>query len=159
MRMAAHLAGLALAAGVLTGCGGDGGDTAATDTETYCKQLKADEKYFNAVSGEDADPSQFGEAVDRLHGLADKAPEAIASEWAILDGAFSELERALAEAGITTEDLAGLQQGEIPKGVDVKKLAELGPKVQELNSPELQDAAQAIRKHADQECGVKLNAS
>ena len=156
MRTPALLAGLALAASVLTGCGGDGGDTAATDTETYCEQLKTDEKYFTAFSGPDADPSQLGEAIDRIHGLADKAPDAIAADWDRLDGTLSEIERALAEAGISTEDLAGLQSGEMPKGVNVAELAKLAPKLQSLNSPELQDAAKAIRTHAQDECGVAL---
>jgi hypothetical protein len=64
----------------------------------------------------------------------------------------------LAEAGITTDDLAGLQKGELPKGVDMAQLSKLVPKVQALNSQELQDATQSIEKHAKDECGVTLNA-
>ena len=156
MRPPALLAGLALTASVLTGCGG-GGDSAVNDTETYCTQLKADEKYFSAVSGADADPSQFGEAIERLHGLAEKAPEDIAAEWGTLDNAFSEVENVLAEAGVKLDDLAALQKGEIPKGVDLKKLAEIGPKIQALDSKDLQDATATIRKHAKDECGVTLS--
>ena len=162
MRTPALLAGLALSLSALTGCGGDGGDggdTGATATETYCEQLKADEKYFSAVSGEGADPSQFGEALERLHGLADKAPEDIATEWGTLDSAFTEVETVLADAGIEPQDLAGLQSGQIPKGVDVKDLAAIGPKLQELDSPELRDAATAIRKHAKAECDITLSGS
>ncbi len=157
MRIPAFVAGLALAASVLTGCGGGGSDdTGATDTETYCTQLKADKKYFNAFGGGDIDPSQFDEALDRFHALADAAPEDIAQDWDVLDGTLSKVERALAEAGIKTEDLAGLQEGEVPKGVDMGKLAGLAPKLQELNSPELQDAAKAIQTHAKKECDVDL---
>jgi hypothetical protein len=160
MRMPALLAGLALTAGVLTGCGGgdDSTDTGATDTQTYCDQLKADKKYFNAFSGGDPDPAQLGDAIDRIHDLADAAPQDIAPSWDALDGALSELERALAEAGISTDDLAGLQKGQLPKGVDMAKLTAILPKVQALNSPELQDAATAIRTHAKDECGVTLDA-
>ena len=153
------LAGLVLAAGALAGCGGDDADTGATDTETYCTQLKADKEYFNAFGGgggSDIDPSQFGEALDRFHALADAAPEDIAPQWDVLDGTLSKVERALAEAGIETEDLAGLQKGEVPEGVDMGKLAGLAPKLQELNSPELQDAAKAIQTHAKSECNVDL---
>ncbi len=155
---AALLAGLVLAVGALTGCGGDDADTGATDTETYCEQLKTDEKHFNSFSSGDVDPSKIGDAIDRIHGLADLAPADIAPDWDRLDGTLSELERALAEAGITTDDLAGLQNGELPKGVDMAQLSKLVPKVQALNSQELQDAAQSIRKHAKDECGVTLNA-
>ena len=156
------LAGLVLAAGALAGCGGDDADTGATDTETYCTQLKADKEYFNAFGGgggSDIDPSQFGEALDRFHGLADAAPEDIAPQWDVLDGTLSEIERALAEAGISTEDLAGLQNGEVPKGVDMGKLAGLAPKLQNLDSPELRDAAKAIQKHAKTECGISIEAA
>ena len=158
MRTSAILAGLALTTGVLTGCSG-GGEAAMTDTEAYCEQLRTDEKFFSAVSGADADPSQFGEAVDRLHGLADKAPDEIAEEWGTLDTAFTEVETVLAEAGITPEDLAGLKRGEIPEGVDVSKLRAIGPKIKQLDSPELQDAATTIRKHAKSECGVTMSGS
>ena len=158
MRTSAFLAGLALTTGLLTGCSG-GGEAAVTDTEAYCEQLKTDEKFFSAVSGADADPSQFGEAVDRLHGLADKAPDEIAEEWGTLDTAFTEVETVLAEAGIKPEDLAGLQQGQIPEGVDIAKLRAIGPKIKQLDSPELQDAAATIRKHAKSECGVTMSDS
>ena len=156
MRNPAVLAGLALAASVLTGCGGDGGDAGPTDTETYCKQLKTDEKYFTAFSGGDADPSKLGEAIDRIHGLADKAPDAVVTEWDLLDSTLSEIERTLAQAGISTEDLAGLQGGDLPKDVNVAELAKLAPKLRSLNSPELQEAAETIRTHAQDECGVEL---
>lgn len=156
MHTSALLAGLALTTGLLTGCSG-GGEVAVTDTEAYCKQLKTDEKFFSAVSGPGADPSQFGEAVERLHGLADKAPDEIAQEWGTLDTAFTEVENVLAEAGVTPEDLAGLQRGEIPEGLDVQKLKAIGPKIQQLDSPELQDAATTIRKHAKDECGVTMS--
>ena len=159
MRKPALLAGLALAAGVLTGCGGgDDADTAATDTETYCTELEASKKYFRTFSGGgSSDASEFGTAIEKFHSLADAAPDDIAPSWDVLDGALSELERALAEAGITTDDLAGLQQGEIPKGVDMAKLAKLAPKVQALDSPELRDAGKEIRTHAKDECGVTLD--
>jgi outer membrane murein-binding lipoprotein Lpp len=154
----ASLAGLVLAVSVLAGCGGgDDADTGATDTETYCDQLKTDKKYLDAFSSGDADPGQLGDAIDKFHDLADAAPEEVAPDWDVLDGTLSELERSLAEAGITTEDLAGLQNGEVPKGADLAKLTKLLPKVQELNSKELQDAVASIRTHAKDACGVTLD--
>ena len=151
------LAGLALVASVLTGCGGGDSDTGASDTESYCAELKADKKYFTAFSGGgDVDPGQLGEAIDRFHDLADAAPDDIAPSWDVLDGTLSKVERALAEAGISTKDLAGLQSGKLPKGVDMAKLAGLAPKLKELNSTELKDAAKAIQDHAKDACGVDL---
>ena len=153
------VAGLVLATSVLTGCGGgdDGAAAGPTDTESYCTELKADKQYFTAFSGGDADPSKLGEAITKFHELADAAPDDISSEWDVLDGTLSEIERALSEAGISTEDLAGLQSGEIPKGVDMAKLAALAPKLKSLNSTELQDAAEKIQTHAKSECGIDLD--
>ena len=164
MRTSTLFAGLVLAASVLTGCGGgDDADAGPTDTEAYCDQLEADKKYFEAFSGGggggEVEPEQLGEAISRFHSLADMAPEDIAPDWDVLDGTLSEIERTLAEAGITTEDLAELQSGEIPKGVDMRKLASLAPKLQALNSPELKESGKAIQAHAKSECGLALDAA
>jgi hypothetical protein len=157
MRKPALLVGLVLTACVLTGCGGgDDAETGATDTETYCDQLKADKSFLDGFTGGDADPSQIKDAIKKFHALTDAAPEEIAPDWDVVDGAFTEIERGLAEAGISTEDLAGLQKGEVPKGVDVAKLTKLLPKVQALQGKEVQDSVTAIRTHAKEECGVTL---
>jgi len=159
MRIPALVAGLALAVGVLTGCGGGGSeDTAATDTETYCKQLRADSEYLEGLRGGNVDPGQIGQAIDRFHDLADAAPEEVAADWDVLDARASEFERALAEAGISTDDLAGIAEGDLPKGVNMAEIVKLLPKLQALNSQEVQDALKSIRTHAKDECDVTLDA-
>jgi hypothetical protein len=158
MRIPALVAGLALAASVLTGCGGGGSDdTAATDSETYCTQLEADAKYFQAFSGGDPDPSLVGDAIGRVHDLADAAPDEVAADWDVLDATLTDVERTLNEAGISTDDLEGIAEGQLPKGVNMAELSKLLPKLQQLNNPELQDAVKAIRTHAKDECGVTLD--
>lgn len=155
------VAGLVLAAGALAGC--SNGDKAATpgptDTQVYCNELKADKQYFTAFSGDNPDPSKLGEAIKRFHKLADTAPDDISPQWDVLDSTLSQIERALSEAGISTDDLAALQDGKIPKGVDMAKLAGLAPKLKQLNSTELQDAAKQIQAHAKTKCGVNLAAA
>jgi hypothetical protein len=157
MRLPLVLAGLAIVGSVLSGCGGgDDADSGATDTETYCAELEADKAFLEGFGNGDADPSQIGDAIEKFHALADAAPAEIAPDWDVVDGAFSEIERGLAEAGISNEDLAGLQNGDIPKGVDVGKLTKLLPKVQALQGKEVQDAVASIRTHAKDECAVTL---
>jgi hypothetical protein len=159
MRIPALLAGLALATSVLTGCGGGSSeDTAASDTATYCKELKADAKYFQGFSRGNPDPSLIGDAFGKFHALADAAPDDVAADWKVLDGTLTELERTLSEAGISTDDLGGIAKGDLPKGIDMAKLSKLVPKIQQLNSQELQDSVKAIRTHAKKECGVTLDA-
>jgi hypothetical protein len=156
------LVGLVLAVSGLTGCGGSDASSSdssgPTQTETYCKDLKADKAYFSAFGSGDMDPGKFSQALDKFHALADAAPDDIAPQWDTLDGALTEVQRTLAEAGISTEDLAGLQSGKLPKGVDMSKLAGLATKLKQLNSPELQTAAKKIQQHAKKECGVDLAA-
>jgi hypothetical protein len=52
-----------------------------------------------------------------------------------------------------------MQQGQTPKGVDMQKLAALGPKLQALSSAKVEKAAKDIQKHAKDTCDVKLGNS
>jgi hypothetical protein len=162
MRKATLVAGLVLAVSALSGCGGNGNNatnSGPTDTEAYCQKLKDDRTYFSAFSGGNIKPDQFNQALDRFHALADAAPTSIAQQWDLLDSTLTEVERTLAEAGIDAKDLAGMQNGKLPKGVDMMKLASLAKKLQALNSPELKAAAKKIQQHAKTACGLDLAAT
>jgi len=69
------------------------------------------------------------------------------------------IENALAEAGLDAADLAALQRGEVPDGVDLSKLAALGPKLKALSGSEVSDAADHIAQNAKTACGVDLSDS
>jgi hypothetical protein len=146
---------LTLATTVLAGCGGGGGSGASGD---YCSELKADKTYFESLNGSSPDLSKLDQVFTRMHTLADDAPDEVASDWKTLDGAITTIENALKEAGLKPSDLAGLQSGQLPQGVDPSKLAALAPKLQALDGSKFSDAADAISKNAKDTCGVDLNA-
>lgn len=148
-------AGLALGVALLAGCGDDGGGSAAGGD--YCDQLKDAKAEFDSFESSEPDFSKMDEAFDTMKQLGDDAPEEVADDWKVVDSGITTMTDALDDAGITFEDLGGLSSGEMPEGVDMEKLQELGPKLQELNSEEFQTATDNIEKHAKDECDVDLS--
>ena len=145
---------LTLTASVLAACGGGGGSS--NSSAGYCDELKSDKAYFDAIGGTNGDVSKLGDAFSRVHTLAAKAPANVAADWKTLDGAITTIETALSDAGLKPSDLAGLQSGKVPAGVDVAKLQALVPKLQSLSSSNVSDAADAIAADAKKSCGVDL---
>jgi hypothetical protein len=147
---------LTLTASVLAACGGGGG---GSSTSAYCDELKSDKAYFEALGGTNADLGNLGDAFTRVHALAAKAPDNVAAEWKTLDSAITTIESALSDAGLKPSDLAGLQSGTVPDGVDAAKLQALVPKLEALGSSDVSDAADAISADAKKTCGVDLTGS
>jgi hypothetical protein len=150
---------LTLAATGLTACGSDSSSGSSASGGDYCSELKADKAFFGDLSGSNSDPGQLDEVFQRMHTLADKAPDNVADDWKTLDGAFTTIETALADAGLKPSDLAALQNGQLPKGVDASKLQELAPKLQSLSNSDVTDAAKRISDDAKKSCGVDLAAN
>lgn len=147
MRTSLTLAALALSLGSLTACGGD---------DEYCKELKADKAYFESFSSSSPDFDKLDDALNRFHSLADNAPDEVADDWKVIDEAFTKVEKAMDDAGVKFSDLPKMQQGKVPEGVDASKLAQLGPKLQELTGDKFSKAGDAIQKHAKESCDISL---
>jgi hypothetical protein len=148
---------LAVAATGLTACGSGGGGSSASGD--YCSELKADKASFTALSGSNADLSQLDQVFQRMHTLAADAPDNVSADWKTLDGAVTTFENALKAAGVKASDLAALQQGQVPKGLDPAKLQALTPQIQALSSANVTDAAQHIADDAKKTCNVDLTAN
>jgi cytochrome c556 len=149
MRTVTALAAIALAASLLTACGGSG-------SSAYCKDLKSDKTYFDSLSG-GSDTSKLGEAYQRMHSLAGEAPDAVKKDWKTIDDALTTVDKALKDAGITFADLGKLQKGETPAGADVAKLQALVPKLSAaFGGSDVTKASKAIEKHAKSSCKVDL---
>src|SRR5262245_43973552 len=154
IKAAIGAATLTLAASVLAGCGSNGSD--ASSSGDYCSELKADKTYFASLSGSDADLSKLDELFQRMHTLADDAPDEVADDWKTLDDALTTIENALKEAGLKPSDLASLQNGQPPSGVDLSKLQALSGKLQALSSSDVSEAANRIAQNAKDNCDVDL---
>lgn len=152
MRTSIALAALALSLSTLSACGG-------SDSDAYCKELKADKAYFNTFSSSTPDFDKLDEAFAKFHSLADQAPDEVADDWKVIDGAVTTVENALKDAGIKFSDLPKMQQGQVPEGVDASKLAALAPKLQKLGDAKFEKAGKSIEKHAKDTCDVTLGNS
>jgi hypothetical protein len=150
---------LTLTATILSACGGGGDGGGSNASGGYCTELKADKTYFESLSGANSDVSQLGTVFEKVHTLAADAPSNVSADWKTLDGAITTIESALKDAGLKASDLAGLQSGQVPKGVDLAKLQALAPKLQGLSSSGVSKAADNIAADAKKNCGVDLTAS
>jgi hypothetical protein len=149
---------LTLAATGLTACGSDS-SSGSSASGSYCDELKADKGDFASLSGSNADLGNLDQVFQKLHTLANDAPDNVADDWKTLDGAVTTIETALKDAGVTSSDLAALQNGQVPKDVDPAKLQALAPKLQALSSTDVTKAADNIAADAKKTCGVDLTAS
>jgi hypothetical protein len=159
MRMNAIIGSVALGltSTVLVACGS--GSSSSSSSGGYCDELKSDKTYFEALSGSNGDVGQLDTVFSKVHALAAKAPASVAADWKTLDDAISTIEKALAEAGLKPSDLAAMQKGQVPQGVDVTKLQALLPKLQALSDTDVSDAANKIAADAKKNCGIDLSAS
>jgi len=148
---------LAFTATLLAACGSDG--SGSSSSGSYCDELKADKTYFESLSGSNADLGNLDTVFAKVHTLASDAPDSVSADWKTLDDAISTIETAFKDAGIKASDLAAMQKGEVPKGVDMSKLQELAPKLQALSSGDVTTAANNIAADAKKNCGVDLTAS
>ncbi|GAB2633895.1 hypothetical protein GCM10027270_22900 [Nocardioides ginkgobilobae] len=141
-------AGLLTASLALTGC--SGGD----DVEAYCDTLSTAKEDIDAL--EAGDPGAFSTAFEAFETLSEEAPEEVADEWATMNEGVQQIEDAFADAGLELNELGDVMTGEIPEGVDMEKLEQLDTTLEELDSPEFNEASDAISEHAEQECDITL---
>lgn len=141
-------AGLLTASLTLTGCGGGG------DTEAYCDTLSSTKGDIEGL--EAGDPGAFETAFDAFDELEEQAPEEVADDWATMQEGVEKIEQAFEDAGLELDELDEVMAGEVPEGVDMAKLQEMGTTLEELDSQEFNDASDAIEEHAQEECDITL---
>jgi hypothetical protein len=161
MRMNAVIGAVALTltATTLGACGSSGGSSSAG---AYCTELKADKAYFQSLSGSTSsstDAANLDKVFSTVHSLAAAAPSSVSDDWKTLDTAITTIEKALSDAGVKLSDLAAMQNGTVPPGVDPSKLAALAPKLEALSNSNVSDAADRIAADAKTSCGVDLTGS
>jgi hypothetical protein len=140
-------AGMVMAAGTLTGCGGG--------TEEYCNSLEDATSQFDSLEG--GSPEDFGDAVATFRELGDDAPDEVSEDWEVLNKTFDDMEAALEDAGLSFDDLGTLTSGELPEGVDPADVESLSATFEEMNSDAVQQAGDDIEAHAQEECDIDLS--
>lgn len=143
-----RIAGVALASMLVLGLSACSGGQSA-ETIKYCDSLrKADGAFTDLQAG---DMSKLGAVFQTFHGLADDAPQDITDDWRVMDGAITQVETSLEEAGLSLADFESTAMN-----ADPKKLQAVLDNMESLSSEEVSDAADAIEKHALDDCDVKL---
>jgi len=146
----------ALGLSLFTACGDDDGGGSAGGGDDYCKDLKSAKKNLDTIEG--GDLSSLSDTSDQIHKLRDEAPDEIEDDWKVLSDGFDKIIEAFEKAGLTDEDIANLQSGQMPDDVDMAELQEAMTEIQDLGGEEFTKAGDAIAKHAKDECGFDLDA-
>ena len=116
----------------------------------YCELLSTDfATLFASIQG----PEDVKEAIDIIGQIADEAPEEVADEWAVMGGALDSMQGALTRAAELQEKAAA---GEVTPEQLQKQTAELMKDMEALNTPENNQAGDAVAKHAADYCGLQL---
>jgi hypothetical protein len=145
----------ALGISLFTACGDDSGGGSAGGDD-YCKDLKTAKKSLDTIGG--GDLSSLSDAADQIHKLRDEAPDEIEDDWKVLSDGFDKILAAFKKAGLSDEDIANLQSGQMPDDVDMAALQSAMAEIQDLGGEEFTKAGDAISKHAKDECGIDLEA-
>jgi uncharacterized phage infection (PIP) family protein YhgE len=171
MRVTVIVSTVVLGAGLLAGCGSGDDDTKASadasssakgssSSSAYCKELKSASDDIAALQSGSPDFGKLEDTIETFHGLADAAPSEVEDDWDTLVTGFTKLQKTFEDAGVSMDDLATINSGQIPEGMSQADLAALGPKLQsaftEDDQAELTTAGQNVEKHAKSECGIDL---
>lgn len=150
VKISAAIAGAVLVGSAVAGCGGG----SESGSDAYCQDVKSASKDFGALSGDDF--SMLDQAFKTFHKLAAESPATIKADWTVLEGAITMMEKGFKDAGIKFSDLAELQKGKVPDGVDVARLTQLSTTMSKFNDAKFQTASERIAKHAKDECKVEI---
>ncbi len=147
-RTIALSAAATLMAGLLSGCSGG-------QTQAYCDDLETAKADIDKL--QEGDVASFDEVFKTIGELADEAPDEVSAEWKTLDDSLGQFKKALNDAGLELSDMDQLSQGQVPEGVDPKKLQTLGQDLQKVNNEATTKAGDEIEKHAKEECDIDLS--
>lgn len=154
MRKAIALVPVLLVAGLVSGCGSDS-DDASSSSGDYCKIAKSIKSNVEDINFDNLDDATFDKLQDNLNSLEGAAPDNVQDDWGVLSDKFAELDNILSDAGLTLDDLAGLQSGQLPEGVDMQKLQEMSTKLQGFSdTSEIDPAIKNIEKSLKDDCGI-----
>lgn len=144
------LAGVLLAASLVSGCGGD---------SEYCSTVKADAATLTDFTSPDVRPdfARIPVFLADAKSLQAKAPKQVTEDWAVITSTLASLADSLKDAGMTFDEFATfLRTGQLPEGVTQAKTAALALKYQQLGADVVTRAANDITRHAASSCKVDL---
>lgn len=162
-RLLAGLTVPVLAIALLSGCGGGDKETKADDSTSsspspsapgagskYCELLGTD---FASLFANIKGPEDVTAAVGVIKKIADEAPEDVQEEWGTMESALGQMKGALTKAAELQKKAAA---GKVSQQKLQRETAKLMKDMQALDTPENNQAGDAVSKHASEYCGISL---
>src|SRR5688572_30803398 len=132
MKKALGLASAVLLASSLASCGE--GDSEVGGGAEYCDLLEETKADLQKFDQGDFNQETFDDVKQRVDELAEAAPDDVSGDWRTLGDGMQQLDDALADVGLSMDDVQGLTEGEIPEGVDMAELQGLSEKLGEITA-------------------------
>lgn len=120
--------------------------------KSYCNALEADQKMF-AEMAEDTGGLALLAHRERLHALADKAPDDLDDEWQTFLGAIDAFSSTLSDLGVAPDDFV---DGKPPAGLSATDRTRIANAASELSSDDVVEAANGIEQQAKDVCKLQL---
>jgi hypothetical protein len=135
----------------LGACSGD-------DEDAYCGKLEDAQNSLEDVNFDMGSQEEWDELTSTMEDIAEDAPSELEDDWANVTGVFDDIQAALDDAGVSIDDLAGIQEsGELPEGVELEDLQALEELATAADDAGLQDSLDAIAQDAEERCGITLD--
>ncbi|MCL8024275.1 hypothetical protein [Nocardioides bruguierae] len=137
---------------LLSGCAGD-------PTQEYCDTVTDGQEQL-AAAVDAGSPTALVDALPALERLRDASPDDVADDWQYLTGRVVALDDALEDAldgtDLTAQDLVGLDEDEVPAGVEEADLVAVRAAAGELASTQTQQALATVTAEVRAVCGTSL---
>jgi hypothetical protein len=130
---------------ILAGCGGD-------RYADYCAAVSAHQEQLTKTLGAGG-PEALLKALPTFLDLQDKAPDDIADDWAVLTQALTDLDRALAAAGV---DAADYDATKPPAGLSAAERDRIAAAATRVGGVRTQAALAAVDQQARDVCHAPL---
>lgn len=176
MKLTSVVAPVAVAAALalsLTACGSSSGSGGSGDAgkagggttslgSDYCDNIKAISKSWAAVGDDDFDPTTMGNLAADVAKIQASAPPELKSDWEKLGTVFAKIAKAYQDAGLTQDDIAKMQSGDLSAMQDPAKVGKLQDAMTALSSvmsdADFTQAMEEIPTVTKDKCGIDLNA-
>lgn len=160
MKKSLGLASAFLLAATLTACS-DSGSSSGSSSDDYCQVLKDTKQDLTNLDQGQLNEQTFSDLKEKINKLEESAPAAVADDWRTIGDGMDQMKGVLDAAGISLDDLEGMNKGQLPEGVDMAKLTELGNKLNEITKVDsrFDKATKAVEQQAKDVCKVDLGSS
>jgi hypothetical protein len=147
--------GLAAAALLALSVGACGGDDGSFDESAYCDAYQSARDSIEQTDFTQLSAPQFEELKSKIVDLRAESPPELEEDWNTISNTLDEFETILEDAGLSIDDLAAIQEGELPEGLDLEQLQQIGTELQEFaEQNDVEAATQAIEQDAEERCDI-----